>query len=316
MYRSFLNPRFGPKAVENRRERAKFFAAALVDAVIEKGEMDFVEDLTSPLPALVTLEIFGFPLHEWQKIADPFHRFVYTRKGEPGYEKVVRGLDYFHERFWEEVALRRKEPKDDFISFIANGEIEGRKLTDEEIHAIAMNALAGGIDTTTGLASNTFLYLYRNPDQRQKLIDNPDLLPTAREEFLRYFSPIHGTSRNMRNDTEINGWELARDDRVLLCYASANRDEDIFEDPETIKLDRIPNRHIAFGAGQHRCIGSFLARMMFDALITEVLTRMPDYKVIEEKARPYTTIGDVNGWITIPATFTPGTKVGAVLPDG
>ena len=153
--------------------------------------------------------------------------------------------------------------------------MDGRQLTDDEIRNLAFNILAGGVDTTTALASNTLLYLYRHPDQRQQLIDNPDLLPTAREEFLRYFAPIHGTARNVKEDMDFEGWRLSKNERVWLCYASANRDEDIFEDAKTAKLDRIPNRHIAFGAGQHRCIGPFIARMMFDAMVSEVLTRIP-----------------------------------------
>ena len=129
--------------------------------------------------------------------------------------------------------LCRKEPRDDLITHLANGKIDGRPLTEHEIGAVAFNVLAGGVDTTTGLTTNTLLYLSRNPDKRQQLIDNPELLPKAREEFLRYFSPIHALSRNMSKDTEINGSVLPENERVLLCYASANRDEEIFEDPET-----------------------------------------------------------------------------------
>jgi cytochrome P450 len=315
LLRNFLNHRFGPKAAEDRRERTKQFAAALIDMVIETGKFDIVDDLANPLPALTTMDIFGFPIHEWRKFADPFHKMVYTPKTDPEFMATLRGLDYYKQRLEEELALRRKNPTDDFLSYLVTGEIEGARLSDDMIRSIAFNVLAGGIDTTTALTSNTLLYLSRHPDQRQQLIDDPDLLPKAREEFLRYFSPIHGTARNVKEDMEFEGWELKKNERVLLSYASANRDEEVFEDPEIIKLDRFPNRHIAFGAGQHRCIGSFFARMMFEVMLTEVLERMPDYQVVEKDIRAYTTIGDVNGWITIPAKFTPGTKVGATLPD-
>jgi cytochrome P450 len=113
---------------------------------------------------------------------------------------------------------------------------------------------------------------------------------------------------------EFAGWDLKENDRILLCYASANRDEDIFEDPESLRIDRTPNRHIAFGAGLHRCIGSFFARMIFEVMVHEVLARMPDYKVDEENIRPYGSVGDINGWVTIPATFSPGKRVGASIP--
>ncbi len=313
-FRNYLNHKFGPKAAEERRAKAKQFAAALVDMIIEKGKFDIVDDLANPLPALVTMDLFGFPLHEWRKFADPFHTMVYTPKTDPAFAEILKGLDYYRQRLEEEIDLRRTHPKDDLIGYLVNTPMDGQPLDRQTIRDIAFNVLAGGVDTTTGLTSNTLLYLGRHPDQRQKLIDNMDLLPKAREEFLRYFSPIHGLARNVREDGEMAGWELKKGERVFLSYSSANRDEEVFDDPETVKLDRFPNRHIAFGAGHHRCIGSFLARMMWEVMVTEVLTRIPDYKVVEEGVRTYTTIGDVNGCITIPATFTPGCKVGATLP--
>jgi cytochrome P450 len=178
---------------------------------------------------------------------------------------------------------------------------------------MAMNILGGGVDTTTALTSSVLLYLSRRPDQRQQLIDRPELLSLAREEFLRYFSPIHGIARTATRDVELDGWKIDEGDRILLAFASANRDPDAFESPEDVKLDRFPNKHIAFGAGTHRCLGSFLARMVYDTMLSEVLRRMPDYQVIEDGIRAYPSIAVVNGWMSLPANFTPGAKVGAVI---
>ncbi len=311
--RRLINRRFAPRAVEERRERARQFAAALVDKVIEKGELDFVDDITNPLPALVTMELFGFPLEEWPAIADPFHKMVYTPFDDPSFPETIRGLDYFRQRVDEEIAIRRKEPRDDFLTVLATGTIDGEPLSYTRIKDLSFNILAGGVDTTTALTSSTLVYLGRNPQHRQQLIDNPDLLPFATEEFLRYFSPIPALSRTALSDTEVNGWQIRKGERVLMAFAAGNRDPDGFEDPEMVKLDRFPNKHIGFGAGMHRCLGSFLARMMFQAMISEVLKRMPDYTLIEEGLRPYPSIGGVNGWINIPARFTPGKKVGAVI---
>jgi cytochrome P450 len=111
----------------------------------------------------------------------------------------------------------------------------------------------------------------------------------------------------------MKGWKFDKGDRVYLAYASANRDPDAFEDPEKLIIDRFPNKHIGFGAGMHRCLGSFLARLMFEVMIGEVLSRIPDYRVIEEEVVKYPTVGLVNGWIHLPATFTPGKKVGATI---
>jgi len=311
--RRFLNRRFAPRASEERRAKACQLTAALVDMVIEKGEMDIVDDLTSPLPALVTMELFGFPLHEWRKFADPFHKMVFTPLHDPGFAETVRGLDYFRQRVDEEVAKRRKEPKDDFLTMLATGTINGEPISDQQVRDLSFNILAGGVDTTTALTSHALVYLARNPEDRQRLIDEPDLLPFACEEFIRYYSPIHALSRTAIRDTEVNGWTIRKGERVLMAYAAGNRDPEAFEDPETVKIDRFPNKHVGFGAGMHRCLGSFLARMMFQEMVSEVLRRMPDYRIDEEGLRPYPSISGVNGWISIPARFTPGPKVGAVI---
>jgi cytochrome P450 len=238
---------------------------------------------------------------------------VYTPKEDPGFMDTVRGLDYFKQRVDEEIEVRRKHPSDDLLGYLAAGTINGEKLDRDAIQDIAFNILAGGVDTTTALTSNTLLHLSRHPDLRQRLINEPELLPLAREEFVRFFSPIHTESRTVKDDITVDGWDFTKGDRVMLCYSSANQDPEIFDDPDHVKLDRFPNRHIAFGAGMHRCIGSFLARLMFEEMVTAVLARLPDYKVIEDKILPYKTIAGVNGWVHIPATFTPGKKVGAAI---
>jgi cytochrome P450 len=311
--RRLINRRFAPRAVEERRERARQFATALIDEVIEQGELDFVDHLTNPLPALVTMEIFGFPLEEWPAIADPFHKMVYTPLDDPAFPETIRGLDYFRQRVDEEIALRLDEPKDDFLTVLATGTIDGKPLSHERIRDLSFNILAGGVDTTTALTSSTLVYLGRHPQDRQKLIDHPDVMPFACEEFLRYFSPIPALCRTALDDTEVNGWKIGKGERVLMAFAAGNRDPDVFDDPETVRLDRFPNKHVGFGAGMHRCLGSFLARMMWQVMIAEVLKRMPDYELVEEGLRPYPSIGGVNGWINIPARFAPGRRVRQAL---
>ena len=311
--RGFINRRFAPRAVEERRARASQFAAALIDEVIETGRMDIVENLTNPLPAILTMDVFGFPLEEWRDFADPFHKMVYTRVDDPDIKQVVGGLDLFYRRVTEEVASRRKDPKDDILGYMATGTINGAPLDDETIRQLAFNILAGGVDTTTALTSNTLMWLSANPDQRQRLINDPKLLPIACEEFIRYYSPIHALARTAKEDVDLDGWHIQKGERVMLAYAAGNRDPDAFEEPEEVRVDRFPNKHVGFGAGMHRCLGSFLARLMFQVMVTEVLNRLPDYRVIEQDCVPYPSVSKVNGWIHIPAVFTPGKKVGAVI---
>lgn len=259
------------------------------------------------------MEVFGFPLGEWHDFADPFHKMTYTYPGDPEFLDTIRGLDHFMNRVDEEIALRRKEPRDDLLGYMAAGTIDGKPLESDYIRNMALNILAGGVDTTTALTTHALIHLARHPEHRARLIAEPSLLATAREEFLRYFSPIHGLGRNAVEDVEVNGWQFRKGDRVLLAYASANRDPDVFENADSVNLERSPNRHVAFGSGIHCCVGSFLARMMFDTMVTEVLTRIPDYKLVEESLEPYGSIGRVNGWKHAVATFTPGRKVGASI---
>jgi cytochrome P450 len=308
--RSFLNSRFAPKAVERHRAEARRLAAALVDRFIETGRFDIVDDLTNPLPALVTMRFFGFPLDDWSVFAEAIHKLVYVPQTDPEFMTAIQGVEHFRQRVEEEVLLRREEPRDDLLGHFAAGEIEGRPLDMELIKNMAFNILAGGVDTTTALTSNTLLHLSRHPEQRQRLIEEPELLPRACEEFVRYFTPLHALGRTAKADVSVNGWQFQKGDRVLLAYASANRDPAIFDDPEAVRLDRAPNRHVGFGAGMHRCLGSFIARIMFQAMMSEVLTRLPDFQVVEAEIEPYPSVGNVNGWIHIPATFTPGPKVG------
>jgi cytochrome P450 len=157
------------------------------------------------------------------------------------------------------------------------------------------------------------VHLGRNPDHRRRLAEDRDLLPFACEEFLRFYAPIPALSRTALEDVEVNGWRIRKGERVLLAYAGGNRDPEAFDEPDEVKLDRFPNKHVGFGAGMHRCLGSFLARMMWQVMIGEVLDRLPDYTLVEEGLRPYPSIGGVNGWINIPARFTPGRKVGATI---
>lgn len=310
LFRSFLNRRLAPKAAEARRPFAEKVAAALINRVIETGRMDMVDDLTNPLPAIVTMDFFGLPLAEWRDFADPLHRMLFTPKTSPDFLDTVEGLNRMERRVLEVVEeKRRQEPDDGLLSYMVHGQVDGKPLDNDTIWQISFNLLAGGVDTTTALTSNVFLHLFQHPEQRQQLRDNPALWPTAREEFVRYFSPIHGLGRNVSEDMEMKGHELRKGERVYLAYSGGNRDPEIFDDPDTVKLDRMPNRHIGFGAGQHRCIGSFLARVMFETMLKEVLTRLPDYRIDTEKAEGYPSVAIVNGWINMPATFTPGPKV-------
>lgn len=312
-YRRLINPKLGPGVIEKHRPEARRLAAALVDRFIEKGKCDFVDDLTNPLPALVTMKFFGLALDEFEKFANPLHEVYSIPRNTPEFLEAVKGLEWMHRRLQEEIEARRAEPKDDFIGYIVQARVDGEPLPDDIMREIFFNVMAGGVDTTTALTSNVLLHLNDHHEDRQRLAENPAMLPVACEEFVRFFSPIHGFARNVKQEVTISGRTMQPGDRVFLAYASANRDEDNFDKPDKVDIARFPNRHMGFGAGIHRCVGSFLARVMFEEMMKEVLARIPDYVIDRAASRHYSSVAAINGWNKLPATFTPGSRVGAEL---
>ena len=229
------------------------------------------------------------------------------------YERAIAGIFRVLGRLSAELQTRRVEPADDILTFLTTAEIDDQLLTEEEILKICFLMLIGGVDTSTGLLSHALAWLSQHPDQRQRLIDEPDLLPKATEEFLRWASPAPAlaATRHRRNGRPA---ELCPGDRLLLLWGSANQDEEVFDDPDHVDLDRWPNRHQAFGLGAHRCLGSNLGRIQFQEVLMAVLTRIGDYTVDLSAAEHYPSLGQVNGYTTFPARFTPSAPTGATLP--
>lgn len=314
LFRAYLNRKFGPKEAEGRRLRARHLANALLDMVIETGRMDLVNDLAGPLPAIITMELMGLPLHEWRQFADPLHALAYTASDSPDYKRVIENLSWIFQRCGEEFNRQRALPQQDgLLSYFGHEKLAGRYIEEHEVISFCLNIIVGGVDTTTALTTNALVYLHDHPEDKEELIRNPQSIPIAREEFLRYFTPIHGVVRNVMNNVSLGGAEIEKGDRVFLALSAANRDPEIFTDPDKIDIGRFPNRHVAFGAGSHRCIGSFLARIMFEEMVTAVLARIPDYRVDVATATKYASVGIINGWVDMPTTFPPGPKTGATI---
>jgi cytochrome P450 len=188
--------------------------------------------------------------------------------------------------------------------------VDGRRLTDGELQSVLWNLVAGGLDTTTSLTALALHHLDAHPDQRARLVEDPALVAPATEEFLRYFSVNETLTRTVSRDTELGGQRLCRGEHLMLSWLSANRDEAVFDRADEVVLDREANPHLAFGVGPHRCIGMHMARTMFQVLLTGVLARIPDYAVDRDATRFYAGNPELNGVVTMPATFTPGPRVG------
>jgi len=309
-YRKLLNPFFSPGASKQWERPVARWIDVCLDQVIEKGSFDIVDDLANPVPSLFTCEFLGLPIENWREYAQIQHEIIYTPPEEQGpvvmrYLEAAGGVREF-------IAERRKNPSGvGLIDALVTAEIDGQPVPEDMVFSMVNLVMAGGFDTTTAVTANALIYLAGHPEQRQRLLDNPDLIPQACEEFLRYFTPQQGLARTVTEPVTVGGVELQTNDRVLLSWASANQDESAFERPEEVVLDRFPNRHTTFGIGVHRCLGSHIARIELTLMVRGVLARMPDYRIDHDAARRYTSIGIINGWINAPATFTPGERLGA-----
>ena len=189
-------------------------------------------------------------------------------------------------------------------SAVVVAEIDGQPVSDADAVNVLFAIVAGGVDTTTALIANSLYWLSAHPDVRRRLIADPGLRPSAREEFLRVFSPAPATARTATGTVHVGGRDLERGDRLLLSWAAANRDPAVFVDPDRVDVTRDAGSHVAFGFGPHRCIGAPLARATFDTVLDVVLDTIGDYVVDVAMAARYPRVGAVNGWERIPARFS------------
>ena len=255
------------------------------------------------------MAIIGLPLDDWKAYSDLFHATIARRPSDPEHQAAMARVPDMLSQLAEEAAKRRVEPRDDMLTALVEIERDGAPLDDAAVMAVLWNLVGGGLDTTASLTSLSLLHLAEHPDQRQRLVDEPDLIVAATEEFLRYFSVNESLSRTVAQDTELGGVPLAAGDQVLFSWLSANRDETQFEDPDDVILDRAPNPHLAFGVGAHRCIGMHVARSSFQIMVREVLARIADYE-ITEPPQHYAGNPTLNGLVSLPVRFTPGERLG------
>jgi cytochrome P450 len=305
-YRHFMNTLVSPRAVELLRPSVAKWTTYFLDQIAGRGECDLVTDFTTRVPACVTLEWMGLPLDNWAQFVKAQHDgFVYP-PGSPEFIEATRLKALVMQDLVDAVASRRAEPRDDVITKLVQGTAGGVPLTDEEIISMATILVGGGVDTTASLLGSTLVHLGLHPEDRHRLIAEPDLLKSATEEFLRAYCPAMAHARTVVHDTEIGGYTLKAGDRVLLSWMSANYDEEAFEDPEQVVLDRFPNRHYTFGIGTHRCAGSHFARMMFKEALTLFLERIPDYTIVDPSLlKTYPDKSLAFGYSTIPIRFEP-----------
>lgn len=309
--RRALGPFFAPTAVAGLEPAMATMVRGLLDERIEDGEIDLVTDLTSPMPAVVTLDMLGLPRESRHRYLALFHGATAHRPGTPEHEDAMAAVPVVLDELRDACRARRESPGDDVLSALVGVRLDdGRPLSDDEVTGVVWNLVGGGVDTTSSLTSLALLHLARHPDAREQLIANPDLLRDATEEYLRYFPVNESMSRTVTADTTLVGQELRRGDHVLVSLLSANRDPTAFADPDRVDFTRQPNPHLTFGVGAHRCLGMHLARAMFRLLVAGVLERIPDYEIAPDAPVFYGPNPSLNGLLHLPATFTPGTRRG------
>lgn len=308
--RRLLAGQLSPAAAERLRPRARYWARHCVDAVIESGRIELVHELAFPVPAAVTLEWLGFPESDWLLMSAAFHDAAAYPHDTTEYHAAVKAARHVVTRIADEVADRAARPRDDGLTAIVHSEIDGGRISTELAEALVFMTIGGGVDTTSALASAALLHLHRHPDDRARLLAEPDLMDPATEEFLRVYPPARTHARTVTHDAEFGGCPMRAGDRVLLSEVAAGRDPAAFPDADRFVVDRFPNRHLAFGAGIHRCPGSHLARITFTELLGEVLERIPDYRIVDADVVEYPNWSMIGGWARLPAEFTPGARRG------
>ena len=311
-WRTGLAKLFTPVAVKQKYlPKIREYTAWCIDQCIESGHADLVRDIASPVPSLVNMDVMGVPLERGFEFAELSHAIVYTNPDTPEYAQVYQDYADAVASLESLVHQRRIDPRDDVITALAHLEIDGERIQDHEVMEVLDLVISAGIDTTASALACSLKYLDDHRDLRARLIDEPECIPQAVEEFLRMFSPVQVLARTATRDVELGGYTIGAGERVLISWAAANVDQREFDCPDQIMVERTPNRHAAFGLGIHRCIGSHIARADMGVVLSEILRRMPDYE-LQDGVEKYGSIGVIQGYGLLPARFTPGPRIGGV----
>ena len=316
-YRGLVNRRFSPRGMRILEDRIEAIAAdvveraaaRLVDDVVGRGRIDFVTDIAAQLPLAAIGELLGVPRERWDDMflwsnqvigaGDPEYQ-----DGRPPGEAAAEANQNLVEYFAMLAEQKRQAPGDDLMSTLVQAELDGEPLSAADLIGYGFLLIIAGNETTRNATSGGMLTLLEHPDQLQRLRENPQLLNSAVEEILRWTSPVTHMARRAMCDTEVGGQPIAQGEIVAMWYPSANRDEEVFDQPDVFDIARDPNDHLAFGGfGEHYCLGANLARLELRAIFRQILARMDAIKLDGDVERLCS--GIVGGIKHLPITFRP-----------
>lgn len=307
LYRRPMNKHFSVPAIKRLRADIERYVDEVIDSIADRTEAEFVEEVAGELPARVILRLLGVPEEDWPNLreavwlyfssADP--RWVID--GDPVKTRAI-GLGRLSDYTTEMALDRRKNPRDDFATVIANTKIDGDVLSVMEIRAWLTALIAGGLETTRNVAAGGVWLFLQNPDQRDLLMKDPALASSAVEECLRWLTPASNRLRIASVDFEFRGRDIRAGDWVIGSLASANKDERVFHDPHRFDITRNPNPHVAFSEGIHMCLGRNLARLELQVFLPRILHALPDLEAVGEPVWAEDNV--MNGFAEFPVRFS------------
>lgn len=312
--RKLVNSGFTRKRVMDKLPSIERLCDTLIDSVSERGECDFVRDIAAPLPMAVIGDMLGVLPEERDmllKWSDDLVCGLSSTVDEATIKLLMDTFAAYTAFTMDVVAKRRAEPTDDLFSILVHAEVEGERMSDDEIVFETLLILIGGDETTRHTLSGGTEQLLRHRDQWEASVADPSLLPCGIEEMLRWTSPVKNMCRTLTADTEFHGTSLKAGEKMMLMFESANFDEAVFETPESFDIYRNPNPHLAFGFGTHFCLGNQLARLELKIMLSKVLERLPDLRLADPDMLPLRPANFVSGLESMPVVFTPTRPVGA-----
>ncbi|MBC8188613.1 MAG: cytochrome P450 [Proteobacteria bacterium] len=313
-YRELVNKAFTPRMISDLEVKVDRMVDDIIDNVIERGECDFVDDLAAQLPMEVICEMMGVPQEDRRGIYDRGNQMVgfddpeYNPDGPLQVDGDVQQASAEMFGYAEKLkALFKNSDEKNLATALLNAEVDGEKLSDLEFNSFFMLLAIAGNETTRTVTSNGMLDLIAHPDQRDMLIHDPTLIPTAVEEILRFNPAVIAFRRTSMVDQDLRDTEIKEGDKMIMWYPAVNRDDEIFADAQKFDITRNPNPHLSFGVGEHFCLGANLARMELQKMFGGLMRRLPDIQLAEDPRRLRSNF--INGIKEMRVTFTPGQRV-------